>query len=132
MMIVFVVGAMPRLGRKHRIGKSGLKKPSAQLSVKRILSHEDKRMATKWAYEQEIERLTARVAELEAFVLAEGECHISHKEVERLEAANTRYRDYLDGIAIGLETLGGWDASVEGIRKLLATAQQRLSPKEVK
>ena len=28
-----------------------------------------------------------RIRELEAFVIAEGECHISHKEIERLETA---------------------------------------------
>ena len=42
-------------------------------------------------------------------------------EIKRLSAENKRYRDYLDGIAIGLEAMGGWDASVEGIRRLLAT-----------
>ena len=37
--------------------------------------------------EEENERLVARVKELEDFVVAEGECHISNDELRRLEGA---------------------------------------------
>ncbi len=44
----------------------------------------------------EIERLTARIKELEEFVIAEGECHISADEVRKLEAENERLKGLLD------------------------------------
>ncbi len=41
------------------------------------------------------------------------------EEHQRLVAENEGLRDYLEGIAIGFEAMGGWDATVVGIRKKL-------------
>ena len=43
----------------------------------------------------EISLLRSRVEELETFVIAEGECHISHKEPARLEGIIKRAYDTL-------------------------------------